>query len=259
VRKELRPLEDQVSCDVCGRTILKGERTEVYLDGARQRRVVCELCMPRAAHEGWIRESGHGDLPVASRRAEPRRSLLGRMRRRREEEEVAAAFAAEEETNGAGPVIEPAPEEEPAPDPAAPVESVPAPAAGPRVRDGNESGPRDPRHVRAVPTNAQVKVERALELFNASEHRRTVAGLTRTLGDPWVRAAPSTDAPSEVAVLVAWELSWYRYRVDLGDALEPIVLVEKGTELEELPELMREWNGSADAEGRLRGHIVSER
>jgi len=258
VRKELRPLEDQVSCDVCGRTILKGERTEVYLDGARQRRVVCELCMPRAAHEGWIRESGHGDLPVASRRAEPRRSLLGRMRRRREEEEVAAAWAAEEESNGSAPAAEVPVEEEPAPY----VEEEPEPVPvqpGPRVRDGSESGPRDPRHVRAVPTNAQVKVERALELFNGSEHRRTVAGLTRTLGDPWVRAAPSTGAPSEVAVVVAWELSWYRYRVDLGDALEPIVLVEKGTELEELPEAMREWNGSADAEGRLRGHIVSER
>ena len=51
-----------------------------------------------------------------------------------------------------------------------------APRAAPR--------PQDPRHVRAVPTNAQVKVERALELFNSSEHTRTIAGIARTLGEP---------------------------------------------------------------------------
>ena len=44
------------------------------------------------------------------------------------------------------------------------------------------SRPRSPRQVKAVPTNAQLKIERALELFNASEHPRTVAGLARTLG-----------------------------------------------------------------------------
>ena len=49
--------------------------------------------------------------------------------------------------------------------------------------------PRDPRHVRAVPTTADVKVERALELFNASEHARSIAGIMRSLGEPWVAAA----------------------------------------------------------------------
>src|SRR5439155_1081953 len=80
---------------------------------------------------------------------------------------------------------------------------------------------RDARHVRAVPTNAQVKVERALELFNSSEHVRTIGGIARTLGEPWVCATPLHEAPSEVAITVAWELSWYRYRVDLGGAAGP--------------------------------------
>jgi hypothetical protein len=54
-----------------------------------------------------------------------------------------------------------------------------------------------------------------------------------------------------VTIVVAWELSWYRYRVDLGDADEPIMLVEKGDELSELEEPLREWNALADDDGRL--------
>ncbi len=251
MKKELRPLDDLMACDVCGRTILKGERTHAFLAPGGQRHSVCELCMPRAEHEGWIRESAHADLPVASRRAEPRRSLLGRMRRRREEEVLAPSLNGGSE-NGEYRVVE-----EPV-DPVTSAEWEQAPGALPpptsaRLREAIAGRPRDPRHVRAVPTNAQAKVERALELFNASHHSRTVAGLTRTLGAPFVRAAPDEASPSEVAVVVAWELSWYHYRIDLGDAQEAIVLVAKGTELGELDEPLREWNGSATPAGLLQG------
>jgi hypothetical protein len=110
---------------------------------------------------------------------------------------------------------------------------------------------RDARQIRAVPTTAEVKVERALELFNASDHPRTIGGIARTLGAPWVHASPDTSAPSEVTIVVAWELSWYRYRVDLADADESILLLEKGDELAELEEPLREWNVLADENGRL--------
>jgi len=251
MKKELRPLDDLMACDVCGRTILKGERTHAFLAPGGQRHPVCELCMPRAEHEGWIRESAHADLPVTSRRAEPRRSLIGRLRRRRDEEVSVPSLNGGSE-NGTHPVVEDAPDQ------GTPADWEPEPHAAPppgsaRLREAIAGRPRDPRHVRAVPTNAQAKVERALELFNASHHSRTVAGLTRTLGSPFVRAAPDSAAPSEVAVVVAWELSWYHYRIDLGDAQEAIVLVAKGTELAELDESLREWNGSATPEGLLQG------
>jgi hypothetical protein len=110
---------------------------------------------------------------------------------------------------------------------------------------------RDARHVRAVPTNSQVKVERALELFNNSEHVRTIGGIARTLGEPWVSATPLAAAPSEVSITVAWELSWYRYRVDLGDADDPVTLQSKGQELDELEESMRDWNATALPDGKL--------
>jgi len=105
--------------------------------------------------------------------------------------------------------------------------------------------------VRAVPTTAEVKVERALSLFNASEHQRTVAGLARSLGPPWVTALPDPDAPSTVTVLVAWELSWYLYRVDLGDAAEPVTQLQKGDELDDIDGELRDFNAALDNDGRL--------
>jgi hypothetical protein len=241
MRKELRPIHDNVACDVCGRTILKGERTEAYLAPGGHRHTVCELCFARAEEAGWIRESAHDQMPARGPRPEARRPFLGRLRRRRPE-----------------PVNDPSPaessevESEPSfdePEQAPPEPEPPAPRAA----------PKDPRHVRAVPTTAEVKVERALDLFNRSDHQRTVAGLTRTLGTPWVSARPDADARSTVTILVAWELSWYRYRVDLGDAAEVVELQDKGDELGEIDEGLREWNSGVDREGRLVVGVASER
>jgi hypothetical protein len=238
VKKELRPVHDAVSCDVCGRTILKGERPEWYLAPGGHRRQVCDLCAARALHHGWIRESGASDLPARMPRKEPRRGVIGRLRRRRpaaRPAEEEAGLAEQEAMFGAGDGVEP--QEHPTEDAAPP----------PRPR----SRPQNPRHVRAVPTTAEVKVERALELFNGSGHQRTVAGLARTLGRPWVSALPDPTQASAVSVLVAWELSWYRYRVDLGDEADPVMMLDKGEELDQIDESLRAWNAALDTDGRV--------
>jgi hypothetical protein len=254
MRKELRPTLDQIVCDVCGRSILKGERTETFLAPGGHRRTVCELCTDRAHQEGWIRESAHGDLPASLRRPEPRRGVFSRMRRRREETPLPAIEAVEGDYDADPPppsdIADEAVYQEPEPE--AP-QRQPAPPPPPR------SQPKDPRHVRAVPTNAQVKVERALELFNQSEHPRTIAGIARTLGEPWVSAVPLEDTPAEVALVVAWELSWYRFQIDLGAEHDPVTLVDKGHELDELDESLREWNASAVTDGRIGIGVRSER
>lgn len=296
MRKELTPLQELSSCEICGRTILKGERTEPYLAPDGSRRLVCELCVRRAENSGWIREAAHADLPTAAPRPGPRPSLIERFRKWRGENgarlggepdldepppgEPEPALEAEAEPEHAEPEYaepaaadlpeatewaeqgtevdelsvetyrgEPVVEEEPA--------AEPEPEPPPRQRE-QAPGPRDPRHVRAVPTNSEVKVERALELFNASEHRRTVAGLVRTLGQPWVTAVPVLESPSEVTIVVAWELSWYQYRVDLGDAGQSILLADKGQEIHEIDAPLREWNGSATAEGELLAEASSK-
>jgi len=239
MKKELRPFHDHVTCAVCGRTILKGERTEAFLAPGGDRHGVCELCFARAEHAGWIRESAHGDTPTRGPSPQERRPLFGRLRRR----------AAQEPAPGA-------PEREaPQPDDGAEVDAaagagngdVPAPPA----RRRPYVPPQDPRHVRAVPTTGEAKIERALDLFNSSEHQRTVAGLSRSLGLPWATALPDPDAPSTVTLVVAWELSWYRYRVDLGDSADPVALQAKGDELADIDEDLHDWNAGLDDQGRL--------
>jgi len=239
VKKELRPVHDAVSCDVCGRTILKGERAEWYLAPGGHRRQVCDLCAARAQHHGWIRESGAGDMPARMPRNEPRRGVLGRLRKRRPAVESESRLAEQEAMYGGGNGIEP--DEHPAEE----IEAPPPPPQRQRTR------PQSPRHVRAVPTTAEVKVERALELFNGSGHQRTVAGLARTLGPPWVSAMPDPNQASAVSVLVAWELSWYRYRVDLGDEADPVMMLDKGEEIDQIEESLRAWNAGLDDDGRV--------
>jgi len=200
---------------------------------------VCELCFVRADHAGWIRESAHGDTPTRGPSPQERRPLFGRLRRRGAQEATPEPSEGDlaSADDGVGPGV----------DGGAGNGDAPAP----RPRRQPYVPPPDPRHVRAVPTTAEVKIERALDLFNASEHQRTVAGLSRSLGLPWATALPDPDAPSTVTLVVAWELSWYRYRVDLGDAVEPVALQAKGDDLTDIDQSLHDWNAGLDDEGRL--------
>jgi hypothetical protein len=250
VKKELRPVHDVVSCDVCGRTILKGERAEWYLAPGGARHRVCDLCATRAQHHGWIRESAAGDLPARMPRNEPRRGVFGRLRRKRGPEPARGYEEERTPAAGQGPPrdgVETGPDtsEQPPAD-----EPTPAPAP-PRERP--RSRPQDPRHVRAVPTTPEAKIDRAMELFNGSGDARTIAGLARTLGPAWVSLQPDADQPSFVSLLVAWELSWYRYRVDLGAEGDPVEMLDKGEELSQIDESLREWNAALDDDGRVTG------
>jgi hypothetical protein len=224
-RKSISTSSPAVSCDVCGRTLLRGEQGEVFLHGGA-RRMVCELCTQRAAHEGWIREGLDGGAVRARSSSGRSRSLLGRLRQRRAEAQALA-----EEAEGAG-AAEPPP-------------SRPEPALA-----------QEPRSVHAVPTNADMKMARALDIFNSSAHPRTVSGVARSLGAPIVAVRPSLTEGSVVTIVVGWELSWYRFEVDLADEVAGPRITGQGTELAELDTVDQVPNAAADDEGQL--HLVAQ-
>jgi len=95
------------------------------------------------------------------------------------------------------------------------------------------------------------RLERAAGRFNASEAGRTVAGLTRTLGEPRVSIGSAAGSPSEVRITVAWELGWYQWGVDLGDELRAVFQLGKGDEVDQLDGSARQWNARAEEGGRL--------
>ncbi len=230
----IRTSHDIDVCDICTRTLLRGEKTEVFLNGGR-RYNVCELCKPHALHEGWMREGAIPDFQAAGDRAGRRRSLFGR--RRRPEREIELQQPSEPRTlddelsYGVG---------------------WASPSAGASPEPYAASGRhREPRHVHAVPTSGDHKIAVAVEVFDASTHRRTVAGVARSLGAPTVNLTPDPTHPSIVWIVVSWELCWYRYEVDLSDPQGQARLDGQGYELSELAEHEALGNASSDESGAL--------
>jgi hypothetical protein len=223
-RKDTTPKHVVIVCAVCGRTLLRGEHAVTYLAGG-DRKEVCELCTSRANHQGWIRESASLEMGQRTRDHDERRPLRARLRARRNR------------ANGAAP-----------PD-----------GTTRRGTDGNgayalgEGGVIEPdanRQVHAVPSSGELKAARALELFNGSEHPRTVAGVARSLGEPMVAVRPLDAHPSVVTVVVSWELCWYRYEVDLANGVG-VRLTGQGYELDELEPEDQAQNAAADEHGAL--------
>ncbi|HEX2392534.1 MAG TPA: hypothetical protein VHI77_06415 [Solirubrobacterales bacterium] len=231
------------TCAVCGRTILAGEQVRGYVSDAGPRGV-CELCVARAERLGWLSEEEaerkNGGAAAGSRR--PRRGFASLLRRRAASDEPGEDRGLLRRRSGER--SEPVPEadvggEEPAPEPAG---NGPDPAAPGRRPQGPPPDLFQPS-----------LFERAVARFNASDAGRTVVGLTRTLGAPWVSVGASAGAPSEMRITVAWELSWYQWGVDLGDELRPVFQIDKGQEIDQLDAAARQWNASTDEEGQIVG------
>jgi hypothetical protein len=248
------------ACDVCGRTLLRGEHAEVYVNGA-SRRSVCELCTSRALHGGWVREGTVPEYDGSSERVDRRPGLFSRLRNRRDssaEPEGAIIddipVMPEPQTSAPewpDPPARARPPERRSPNPRRRDRSngrdrTPAPA-----RERDRASGREPRHVRAVPTSIEHRISSAVALFNDSEHPRTVAGIARSLGLPDVSVHPSDPAASVVNVVVCWELCWYRYEVDLSDEVPSVRSAGQGYELDELSALERQNNAAANDRGQL--------
>ena len=99
-------------------------------------------------------------------------------------------------------------------------------------------------------SDGEVALLEAADLFNGSAYRRTVGGIAKSLGQPQASIVPLSGTSGELAVTVAWELSWYQYRVS-PDSAQPVRLERRGHELGELEDTFKDWNADVEDEGRL--------
>lgn len=95
----------------------------------------------------------------------------------------------------------------------------------------------------------------AADLFNASAYRRTVAGIAKSLGSPKASIVPLSGVSGDTVVTVAWEISWYQYRVT-PESAQPVRLAERGHDLDDLEGSFRQWNAQLADDGRLMPDIA---
>ena len=213
------------SCAVCGRRLLAGERPSTYLTREWTEVTVCELCKPRAEAAGWMRPEEAEELRASGagrERRRPRGQMLGGLLSRLPSTQQGAG-----EGGGA--------QRERSPSRRAPIAEPSRPAVAPGL------------------TPADVELEEALRTFNFSDHRRTVAGLTRTLGPPRAGALAIETAGGVPGfrVTVAWELTWYQWEIAAGEHGIEVRESGKGETIDQLRAEDRSWNLMAGNDGTL--------
>jgi hypothetical protein len=90
----------------------------------------------------------------------------------------------------------------------------------------------------------------AADIFNSSDYRRTVGGIAKSLGEPRASIVPLSGVSGELIVTVAWDISWYQYRVS-PESAQPVRLAERGHEMGQLDPGYQSWNASIEQDGRL--------
>jgi hypothetical protein len=244
--------QPDVTCDVCERRLLRGEQSETFLASGVPR-TVCELCAPRAAHEGWLRETDRHSVDMPPARPRRGRGLLDRLRQggRSSEPEAREPVASS--------ALEPESYEFLQASAATAHEPLNAPGDdGPRGAETPSPGAARSAPVKAgppgsgaQPSQADDLLQHAIDQFNASEYPRRIAGLARSLGAPAVGVRPDEYLSNMATIVIAWDLCWYRYEVVLDEGLAETRLLAQGTELGELAQEDRLVNALADERGAL--------
>ena len=225
--------QPDVECDVCERRLLRGEQPDIFLAAGR-RRTVCELCAPRAAHEGWLRESGQSSVELPPPRARRGRSLFDRLKQATRAPETATPSERPGQAGEGYDLFDAVGGERKGRPTARPVSATTSPASVPAPVPAPE------------PPRSQWILEKAIEVFNAGEYPRRVSGVARSLGEPVINVRSAEHHDEVVRIVVAWELCWYRYEVDLGEgSAAAAVAAGQGTELSELDR--DEYQGNATA------------
>ena len=93
-----------------------------------------------------------------------------------------------------------------------------------------------------------------IALFNASEHARAVASISKSLGLPRVHAALTGESPGKPVLTLAWgDMAWRRYVSDPTEGVEEprVYLTGTGDDPSEIDGPDREPNARMDAQGKL--------
>ena len=115
-----------------------------------------------------------------------------------------------------------------------------------------ESHTSEPMYRRLSP--AEQAIVQAADLFNESAYRRTIAGIAKSLGDARVSLLPLSGVNPEVVVTVAWDISWYQYRVS-PESPQHVRLAERGYEIDDLDPRFTSWNGHLGDDGHVTPNI----
>ena len=99
-------------------------------------------------------------------------------------------------------------------------------------------------------SDPELAMVEAADLFNASPYRRNVGGIAKSLGGPRASIVQLSGVRSELVVTVAWDISWYQYRVSL-DSAQPVRLAERGHDPHDLESSFTQWNAHLEDDGRL--------
>jgi hypothetical protein len=117
------------------------------------------------------------------------------------------------------------------------------------------AGPAEPEPIMSEPilrrlSDEELALVEAADLFNATQFRRTIAGVARALGPPKASIVPLSGVNAEVVLTFAWDITWYQYRV-APESGQPVRLAERGHDIDELEPSATGWNAQVDEDGRI--------
>ena len=252
-----------VACDVCGRNLLRGELSDVFIAGgpaADRVRAVHRREPPTRA--GCARATALRPAPRAAPGAAgkdpdgPAAPAARRARRRR------FPSPASRTSTSSRPTSRSSMREEAGLDAASPILRSGAGRRGPsaaptRAARLRVSGAQPPRRRACRGPSRGSHQRRAQGRAGARGLQRRRRATSRGRGGPLAGCAlgggalRSRGSGTMVSIVVAWELCWYRYEVDLAEEGAGARLLAQGMELDELDELDRAANAAADERGEL--------
>ena len=96
----------------------------------------------------------------------------------------------------------------------------------------------------------ELQTVEAADLYNASDYRRTIGGVAKSLGEPRASILPLAGVNQELLITIAWDITWYQYRVS-PESAQPVKLEARGHDLGELEGSFQVWNAKIQPDGRI--------